>query len=87
MFAEWLKEMDRNERSFAPFHVDALLPSVIHGKSGKSGFFSKLDMKDFNHILSRTVRGQTYASSEQKLIHLFYNGTRDLLISKFGYGK
>jgi len=87
MFAEWLKEMERNERSFAPFHTNALLPSVIHGKSGKSSLFSKLDMAHFNHVLSRTLKGQTYASSEQKFIHLFYNGTRDLLISKFGYGK
>lgn len=84
-FTAWLREMDLNQRGFAPFDLAASLDAMIAGRPAAKRYFSRLDGNEFNNILSKTVKGQTYSSSEQKLVSLFFHATQSLLISNFNY--
>jgi len=85
-YVEWLTEMQQNRRGFGPFSLESPLNAFIMGRDVNSKWFSgKVDMSDFDDALSKTVRGKTYQSPEQKMIRLFFNGSEELLKSKFGF--
>jgi hypothetical protein len=84
-FGEWLKEMSSNRRSFSPFNLDSSLEALIADRTVKKGLFSsKVDFALFNDKLSKQSKGKTYSSSEQKLVKLFFETTKDILTTKFG---
>jgi hypothetical protein len=84
-FREWLEEMSRNRRGFAPFVLDTGLDSMIRGKTVESGLFSRnMDYYLFDNELSRKSKGKSYSSPAQKLINLFAETTEQILTSKFG---
>lgn len=84
-YGDWLKEMSENRRAFSPFILNSSLDALVADRSVKTGFFSgKVDYAFFDNKLSKESKGKTYYSEEQKLIKLFFETTKDILISKFG---
>jgi hypothetical protein len=84
-YGDWLKEMSSNRRSFSPFNLDSSLEAFIVDRTVKKGFWKgKVDYAMFNDKLSKLSRGKTYSSSEQKLVKLFFETTKDILTTKFG---
>ncbi|MDN5289029.1 MAG: hypothetical protein JWR38_5303 [Mucilaginibacter sp.] len=87
-YDEWLRELQANSRSFSPFSLDSSLDALIIGRKADSSLFSgKVDMHAFDSALSKTARGKTYRSAEQKFINLFFHATEELLTSKFSFKK
>lgn len=83
-FGDWLMEMSNNKRGFSPFNLDSNLDSLVKDKTVKQGMFSSVDYGLYDDRLNKHSKGNTYNSSAQKLINLFFKTTEDILISKFG---
>jgi hypothetical protein len=84
-YSEWLQEMKRNQRGFGPFNPEANLEALIANRPAQKRFFRKLDMGEFDNVLSATSKGKIYHSAEQKLISVFNSATQELLNANFGY--
>lgn len=81
-FEEWLVEMARNKRSFAPFELNPeKLSEVIKDVETKKGLFGKkqFDNKEFEAALNSAEKGNTYATVEQKFMSILYEATKKLL--------
>lgn len=84
-YASWISELNTNRRSFSPFDLSADLPAFIHHYPATTGFFAgRTDYTLFDGILNATCKNKVYASSRQKLLPLFFQGTEQLLTTKFG---
>ncbi|WP_038029081.1 hypothetical protein [Thermonema rossianum] len=82
-FEEWLEEMARNDRAFAPFNLskDASLASFIsgfHGSKKKMLGLAKGDVTytDLDDKLNKISKGATYKNVNQKVLRLFHDATR-----------
>jgi hypothetical protein len=85
-FQDWLEEMAKNKRGFAPFDLQNTLENFIKDKVVDTGFFKKkLDYNYFNTSLAKKCRNINYITSNQKFIKLFYDTTEDILKEKFGF--
>lgn len=87
-FEEWMAELARNKRAFAPFNIDAPLQDLIKEIKPKGGFFSK--KVDYNYFIDRlnaVEKGQSFPSVEQKFIALFHEATAEILDNKYDYFK
>jgi hypothetical protein len=84
-FGEWLNEMEQNKRAFAPFNLIADLPSLIKGRTLKHSIFEgKLNYSKIDNNLSEHSKKKEYVSDAQKLMHLFYTSTQEILLEKYG---
>lgn len=84
-FSEWLKEMAENSRGFSPFNMSSSLDALIKDRTVKKGMFSgRFDYAKFDETLSKRSKRKSYSSAGQKMIHLFFETTGELLTSKFG---
>ena len=84
-FKTWLIEMDDNKRGFSPFNFDSDIKTMIKDRKVKSGWLSgKVDHRMMDGKLSKHSKGKDYVSPSQKLISLFNETTKDILIKKFG---
>lgn len=84
-FIEWLNEMSENRRGFSPFNLNSGIDTLIKNKEIKSGWISgKVNYNMFNDKLGKVTKGKSYTSPSQKLIKAFYDGTKDILSTKFG---
>jgi len=90
LFEEWLIEMKRNDRSFALFNHESSYDFnvLIEGRPVQKGIFkSGVTNNSFNDILNRisaNERGQ-YSSKDKKLIKLFFDATKHILQTKYGF--
>ena len=84
-FADWIKEMSDNRRSFSPFNLDSNIEALIDGRTVKSSWFSsRVDFSFMDNKLSKQAKGKTYSSPSQKLVKLFFDTTEQILSDKFG---
>lgn len=84
-YEQWLKEMSSNRRGFSPFDLDADLVKLIRDKTASSGILNgKLDYPKFNSYLNKVSNGNSFASSQQKLIKLFFEATNLIMKERFG---
>jgi hypothetical protein len=86
-FVEWLREMEGNQRSFAPFLMskDVKLADTIRGLKPLESFSKgKLDFKMFDLFLS-TVDSKkgSFVSKEDKLLSVFSQATEKLLNERY----
>ena len=86
---EWLKEMAENRRNLAPFNLKTnTIDTLLMDKEVESGWFiTKTDFSLYDDKLSKNCKGKSYNSPEQKFIKLFYDTTKEILTSKFGFKK
>lgn len=90
LFEEWLIEMKRNDRSFALFNHESSYDFnvLIEGRPVQKGIFkSGVTNNSFNDILNKisaNERGQ-YSSKDKKLIKLFFDATKHILQTKYGF--
>lgn len=87
-FEDWLNELARNKRAFAPFNMDAPLEDLIRDIKPKGGFFSK--KVDYNYFIDRlnaVEKGKSFPSAERKFIALFHEATNEVLTKKYDYFK
>lgn len=85
-FGEWLTELSINNRGFSPFNLDSTLDVLVKGKTVKSGWLDgKVDYTFYDNALNSNSKGKAYASSEQKLLSLFFDSTQEILKKKFGF--
>ena len=84
-FEDWLNEMARNERGFAPFNLSTpILSELLNGMKTKRNFIGRekrIEYADFNHELN-AFSGKNYPSVETKLIEAF-SGATDVLLPNF----
>ena len=88
-FYEWLKEMDKNRRSFKPFDEDKvkLLYALVSGIEPRRyrGHWFKRNYALFDDILNKHVTKLNKADKkEQSFMEVFFRATEDLVINKFG---
>ncbi len=90
-FLQWLLELSRNKRAFAPFHItitEKNLFQLIRGLQEKKGFFLKKNLDAFDTELNSYVRKiPSDMNKENKLIILFENAIQNLLYKKYEIGK
>ncbi len=89
-FAEWLMELARNKRSFAPFNLnsdDSNLFEMVRGVTPKIGFFEKggKNYERYNFIISKADKELQLNSKEQYFMSLFYNATELLVNEKYNF--
>ena len=85
-YTQWLKELESNSRAFAPFNLNTDLSTLVNGHPVKKGFFGgKFDYDKFDMELGKVVKKDSYSSSEQKLIHLFFATTGSIVSEKYGF--
>lgn len=86
-YKDWLKELELNSRAFKPYSLSADLPTLVNGKETKKVMFGlvKFNYDKFDSELNTVVKNSSYASSEQKLINLFFNATSNIVSDKYGF--
>lgn len=88
-FVEWLEEMSRNMRGFAPFNLNVgsnNLFEFVVGISPKISFLEKgSNYARMNHILAKNEPKVGNPNVEQKLMSLFYLATEELVKEKFNF--
>jgi len=85
LFNDWIIEMSKSGRKFSPFNVDSNLNVLVKGMNVKEKYFAKkLDYSFYDNILSKISKNSKYTSSEQKMIKLFYDATKEISINKIG---
>ena len=81
-FEDWLTEMARNERSFAPFNLrTTVLSELLNGMKTKKNFLGRekrIEYSDFNDKLN-AYSSKNYSSVEVKLMDAFSGATEKLL--------
>jgi hypothetical protein len=86
-YGEWLSEMANNERGFSPFALNSAIDAFIVGKSSKKTKFlmqRSVSHDDVNHELGVAAQTDTYASSEEKFLSVFYQATKEVLSKYYG---
>lgn len=88
-YSEWLIELNRNTRSFAPFNLNGELSTLVNDKIVPKGLFGfgKFTFDNFDRELNTVDRNLTYTSAEQKIIKLFFSTTGNITQEKYGYTK
>jgi len=83
-FAEWIKELARNQRGFDPLNMDSSdLNLLIKGAPIKTGVFSKgVTYDKFDDCLAKYSRN-TFKTKEEMLMSIFYNATKDILKEEY----
>jgi len=83
-FAEWMKELADNERSFDPLNMDSSdLNLLIEGAPIKTRFgFGGFSYDNFDEGLNKYSRNG-FKSREEMLMSIFYNATMDILKEKY----
>jgi hypothetical protein len=87
-FEEWLSEMGRNRRGFAPFNATAEWSAALSGIKTQKGFLTgekKVTTDMFTDALNRAAKGKAFPTSESKLMAVFHEATAILLKENF-YG-
>lgn len=90
-FLVWLREMEGNNRAFAPFNLDTNdFAAMIVDIETKKGFLGKktvtsADYKDALNTAVKKLPKDDLGSKERKLISLFAAATDALLKDKFDY--
>ena len=88
-FWEWLNEMKRNKRSFAPFNLKVdgnKLFDVVEGVKPKSGLFERgANYARMDYILSKTEPKIKTRKPEQFFVELFDRSTEELVRDKFAF--
>jgi len=89
-FWEWLTEMKRNKRSFAPFNLkvgSGNLFEVVEGVKPKKGLFERgSNYARMDYVLSKTEPKVKALQPEPFLIELFSKATADLVQEKYNFG-
>ena len=89
-FEIWLSEMAKNKRGFKPFELETpQYAEMIAGVLAKKSLFGgRFDHHDFTKALNETDKSlKNAASSERKLISVFFKATEKLLRDNFDYFK
>jgi hypothetical protein len=87
-FSEWIEELSRNRRGFAPFNLDSNLETSFKGIDPEKGFWTKkLDFGYYDGQLNTMSKGKKYPSSSEKMIQLFFSVTEDILTKKYAHFK
>ena len=90
-FNDWLTEMEQNQRSFAPFNLnanDSNLFEMVKGIKPHIGFMEKggKNYGRYNFILSREEKKLNNNNKpEQRFVNLFYNATEQLVSEKYKF--
>lgn len=88
MYSTWLAELEGlgNQRSFAPFALDASPDQpfgIVVGYPEKRGFFAKKDYVLFNDKLNTAFKSCKGSTDEAKVLEIFYAATREIVKDKF----
>lgn len=89
-YLEWLREMSKNERGFAPFDLDTdteLLHTMIEGvqqQKKRRGLFKKedWDLTDFDGYLNAAADSVGELDDPNRLFAIFYQATKDIFTDR-----
>jgi hypothetical protein len=83
MFQNWLVEMERNERGFKPFTINANLTDCINGYPADSRLLKpKLSFVKYNDFLNEAAGGKTFSSAPIKFLKIL-NEAGDKVINEY----
>lgn len=90
-YYEWLKEMNENERGFAPFTLNESnnILNAINGIEPKSiGLFKSIfkgnnDSESITNSLNKSAKHNSAENIETKFMNLFYSATSKLIDEKY----
>lgn len=89
-FEDWIRELARNKRGFAPFNLSpGVLSEFLNGIETKRGMFGKksFDYKKYVEALNSVEKDSSSQTAEKKFIDLFHQATDKLLTDYYDYFK